>query len=132
MRFPSAEWAVAFRAALNANVAYREAARAWEGDVLFRVRPSEPDAPAPGIHLALAHGTCSSATYHADARAVATEFVIEGRAEDWGRLLRHEVDPVAAILHGVLNVRGNLAKLLRFNRAAKELAETASTIPTDP
>ena len=132
MQFPSSEWAEAYRQALNANPAYQEAARAWVGDILLLVRPSDPDAPAPGVHLALAHGECSAATYHADARAVASEFVYEGTPENWQRLLRREVDPVKAILDGTFKIKGNLAKAMRFTRAAKELVETAAQVPTGP
>jgi putative sterol carrier protein len=132
MRFPSVEWAEAYRAALNSNAAYREAASAWEGDILFRVLPEHSDSPAPGIHLQLAHGLCSAASYHADSREVASEFVYEGSREDWQRLLRHEMDPVKAILDGTFKIRGNLAKAMRFTRAAKELVETAATIPGEP
>ena len=132
MHFPSSEWAEAYRTALNSNAAYRDAARAWEGDILLLVRSAAPDAPAPGIHLALAHGECSGATYYPDARAVASEFVYEGTPENWARLMRRELDPVKAILDGTFKVRGNLAKLMRFTRAAKELVETASTVPSDP
>ncbi len=131
MRFPSAEWASAYRTALNANEAYREAAAAWEGDVLFLVRPADPAAEAPGIHLALSHGACQDATFHADARTVESEFVYEGTAENWQRLLRHELDPVRALLDGTFRIRGNLAKAMRYTRAAKELVETAASIPTD-
>jgi putative sterol carrier protein len=126
--FPSAAWAAAFQKAINANAAYAEAAKAWEGDVLLRVRPTDPTAPTPGVHLDLANGTCRAATYHPDARAVASEFVYEGTAENWARLMRHEVDPVNAILDGTFRVKGNLAKLMRFTRAAKELVETASNV----
>ncbi len=129
MRFPSAEWASAFKAALNANPAYHDAAAAWEGDILLLVRPSDWSAPAPGIHLALSHGECTEATYYADARPVASEFVYEGSPENWERLRRHEIDPVTAILNGTFKVRGNLAKMMRFTRAAKELVETAGSIP---
>ena len=132
MKFPSAEWADAYRSALNANPAYREAAAAWEGDILLRVQPADANSPAPGVHLALAHGECSAATFHADARSVASEFVYEGTAENWQRLLRHEIDPVKAILDGTFRIRGNLAKAMRFTRAAKELVETASQVPSDP
>ncbi|HTS32663.1 MAG TPA: SCP2 sterol-binding domain-containing protein [Thermoplasmata archaeon] len=131
MTFPSSEWAESFRTALNQNPAYQEAAQAWEGDILFLVRPSDPNAPAPGIHLALAHGQCSAATYHSDARGVASEFVYEGTAENWARLMRKEVDPVKAILDGTFKIRGNLAKAMRFTRAAKELVETAASVPAD-
>lgn len=132
MQFPSAEWAQAYRDALNANPAYKEAAAAWEGDILLLVRPSDPEAPAPGIHLALAHGECSAATYHDDARTVASEFVFEGSPENWQRLMRREVDPVKAILDGTFKIRGNLAKMMRFTRAAKELVDSAAQVPAGP
>ena len=48
MKFPSAEWAEAFRSAVNQNSAYQEAAKAWEGDIVFLVRTGDPAAPAPG------------------------------------------------------------------------------------
>ena len=130
MSFPSARWAAAFFAALNQNPAYQEAAKAWEGDIVFRVRPPEPDQPSPGIHLKLAHGHCSEATYYPDIRNVTSEFVYEGTLENWARLLRREVDPVKAILNGTFKIRGNPAKLMRFTRAAKELVETAASVPS--
>lgn len=129
MIFPSEEWAEAFKSALNDNAAYHEAAGAWVGDILFLVKPADPNAPAPGVHLDLSNGVCSRATYHADARSVSSEFVYEGTAENWGRLLRKELDPVKAIMDGTFRVRGNLLKLMRFTKAAKELVETASKIP---
>ncbi|MGA8302306.1 MAG: SCP2 sterol-binding domain-containing protein [Thermoplasmata archaeon] len=129
MQFPSAEWAEAYRRALNENAAYREAANAWVGDILLRVRPADPAAPAPGVHLELAHGECQNATFHADSREILSEFVFEGTPENWANLLRHEIDPVRAIMDGTFRVQGNLAKLMRFTRAAKELVETASNVP---
>jgi len=131
VQFPSAEWAVAYRKALNANPAYREAAEAWVGDILLLVRPADANAPAPGVHLELAHGECSAATYHADARSVSSEFVYEGTPENWAKLMRHEVDPVKAIMDGTFRVKGNLLKLMRFTKAAKELVDTASQVPVD-
>ncbi len=132
MEFPSAEWALAYQKALNANAAYREAAQAWVGDILLLVRPAAADSPAPGVLLALAHGECSAATYHADARALASEFVYEGTRENWNRLMRKEIDPVKAILDGTFRIKGNLAKAMRFTRAAKELVETAASLPSGP
>jgi putative sterol carrier protein len=132
MKFPSEEWAQAYRSALNANAAYREAATAWEGDILLLVISPKAPATASGIHLALAHGNCSAAKFYADARNVSSEFVYEGTADNWRRLLQKELDPVKAILDGTFRIRGNLAKAMRFTRAAKELVETAASIPSDP
>ncbi|HYA58537.1 MAG TPA: SCP2 sterol-binding domain-containing protein [Thermoplasmata archaeon] len=132
MQFPSAEWATEFRTRLNANAAYHEAAKAWVGDILLLVRPTDPNAPAPGVLLALAHGECSAATYYPDAKAVAAEFVYEGTPENWQRLIRKETDPVKAIMDGTFKVKGNLAKMMRFTRAAKELVETAGQVAAGP
>jgi putative sterol carrier protein len=131
MKFPSAEWAAEFRSALSQNEAYRVAAQAWEGDILFLVRAADPSAPSPGIHLALAHGECSGATFHPDARSVTSEFVYEGSPENWAKLLHGQLDPVKAILDGTFRIKGNLAKAMRFTRAAKELVETAARVPSD-
>jgi putative sterol carrier protein len=129
MPFPSAEWAEAYRTAINENAAYREAAKAWVGEILLLVRTPGAPGPSPGVLLELAGGECQKATFHADAGSVASEFVYEGTPENWARLMRHEVDPVKAILDGTFRVRGNLAKLMRFTRAAKELVETAANVP---
>jgi putative sterol carrier protein len=131
MRFPSAEWAQAYREALNANSEYADAARAWEGDILLLVRAEAPAPHGEGIHLDLYHGTCRSATFVADASTVAAEFVYDGARPDWARLLQGELDPVKAILNGTFRIKGNMAKAMRFTRAAKALVETAAKIPTD-
>ncbi len=132
MKFPSAEWAAALYAALNANAEYAEAARQWEGDILLRVTAASAGGVAPGVHLELEHGACRGATFEPDSSAVSSEFVFEGSAENWGKLIRREVDPVGAIMNGTIRVKGNLAKLMRFTRAAKILVETAGAIPVDP
>ena len=131
MHFPSAEWAEGFRTALNQNPAFQEAAKAWEADLLLLVRTLRADAPAPGIRLDLALGTCRSATFHEDARPIAAGFVFEGTPENWRKLLRRELEPVRPFIDGTFTVRGNLAKALRFSRAAKVLVETASGISLD-
>lgn len=117
--------------ALNANAAYAEAARAWEGDILFLVSADDQAPHGEGIHLDLSQGRCRAATFIADASSVSSEFVVEARRSEWARLFVHELDPIKAILDRTFRVRGNLAKLMRFTKAAKELVETAAAVPTD-
>jgi putative sterol carrier protein len=132
VNFPSAEWASAFRSELNASPGYREAAQAWEGDLLLRVVPDAgAAAPAPGVLLDLWHGECRAATYLEDSREAVAEFVYEGTAGNWARLLSGAVDPVKAILDGTFKIRGNLAKAMRYTRAAKELVEAAARLPAE-
>ncbi len=131
MKFPSEEWANAFRAALNSNPRYAEAARQWEGDILLRVVPDPAGGPSPGVQLVLAHGECRAATFLAESGSASSEFIFEASEKNWARLLRHEVDPVAAILDRTIRIHGNLPKLMRFTRAAKELVDTAAEMPTE-
>jgi putative sterol carrier protein len=129
--FPSQEWAELFQLQLNANPAYAEAASAWEGDILLLVLPDVPGGAAPGVHLDLSHGQCREARFLPDAQSTESEFVYQGRRANWNRLLHHELDPVKAILDGTFQIKGNLAKAMRFTRAAKELVETAAAIPAE-
>jgi putative sterol carrier protein len=129
MQFPSAEWAEALRRGLNESPAFQEAAKAWEADILFLVRDPSSEALSPGVRLQLSQGVCLAAEFLRDARGVVAEFVFEGTPANWRRLLRRELDPVRPFVDGTFKVRGNLAKALRFTRAAKELVDTASAIP---
>lgn len=131
VKFPSWEWAMEFQARLNANPTYAAAAQAWEADFLLRVILDDPASASPGIRLDLAQGKCRAATYLADTREAASEFVFQGTPSNWRRLLRHEVDPLKAIVDGTFQLKGNLAKAMRFSRAAKELMDTASGIPSE-
>jgi putative sterol carrier protein len=127
--FPSAEWAVEYRTAINANRTYAEAAKAWEGDILLFVLPDSGHPYGEGVYLDLAHGICREARYVSDRSPVSSEFVYQGTRENWARMVKGELEPVKAILDGTFQIKGNLAKALRFTRAAKELVETAANIP---
>ncbi|MGI0132193.1 MAG: SCP2 sterol-binding domain-containing protein [Thermoplasmata archaeon] len=131
-RFPSAEWAEAFRIALESNAAYAEAARAWEGEILLLVTPDAEHPQTCGVQLDLLHGSCRSARFLPDATGATSEFVFQGERSSWERILRPETDPVKAIMDGTIGIKGNLAKLMRFTRAAKELVGTAAAIPAEP
>ncbi len=128
--FPSTEWAAAFRDAINQNAAYAEAAAAWEGDILLEVVGDAPSAKGAGVYLDLAHGQCREARYVAAASEVNPEFTFRGTRAAWTRIFRKEVDPIRAYLDGTIKLVGNPAKVLRFARAAKELIETASNVPS--
>ena len=131
-RFPSEEWAMALQQALNTNSEYAESALAWEGDILLLVAPDAAAPSGEGIYLDLYHGTCRSAKFMPAGTGVEAEFVYVGSRDDWRRLLRHEIDPVRAALDGTFRLRGNLAKAMRFTRAAKAMIESAATVPTEP
>ena len=131
MKFLSQEWADKLREALNANPAYREAGAAWEGEILLLVVPDDLAPKGEGIFLDLAGGVCRDARYIPDAVDRPCEFVYQGRRSDWARLLRREIEPVKALFDGTFRIKGNLAKAMRFTRAAKELVDTVARVPAE-
>ncbi|MCI4367489.1 MAG: SCP2 sterol-binding domain-containing protein, partial [Thermoplasmata archaeon] len=118
-----------FRDALNSNPAYALAARAWEGDFLLMVLPEPLHPKGIAIHLELARGQCQRARFVEDPTTVRSEFVVEGTRDSWERLLRKEIDPIQGLMNGTFRLKGNMLKALRFQRAAKEMLDTAGTVP---
>lgn len=129
--FPSSNWARAFQTAINENAGYARAAAAWEGDILFEVLENAETAHGAGIYLDLFHGQCREARYVPDATAVSAEFNFRATAENWRRLMRRELDPIKAFLNGTIKMSGNPSKIMRYVNAAKELLETAASLPAD-
>ena len=129
--FPSPEWAALFKNAINENPAYAQAAAAWEGDLMFEVLADSQAAKGPGIYLDLSHGQCKDARFISDPATVSPEFVFRATRENWQKVMHKELDPVKAFLNGTIKMSGNPAKVMRFIGAAKELLETAGSVPTD-
>jgi len=127
--FASPEWVAAFKDAINASAAYREAAKDWEGDFWFIVEP-EAGQPRKLMYLDLWHGECRAAFLAQDESERSPEFRIAAPARNWRRVIAREIDPIRAILTNQLKLKGNLAKIMRSVRAAQELVLCAASVPT--
>jgi len=130
-RFPSEEWIKAFKEELNRNKEYEEAAKDWEGDFLFVITPDEGLDKEYCFYVDLYHGKCRDARVVASRDEVKTEFVYEGPYSNWKKLIRGEIDPIKGLLTRKFKLKGNMAKVMRYTKAAKLLVETASRVPTE-
>ncbi len=130
--FASPEWVAAFKDAINASAAYREAAKDWEGDFWFIVEPEpgQPESARTLMYLDLWHGECRAAYLAKDESERTPEFRIAAPIKSWRRVINREVDPIRAILTNQLKLKGNLAKIMRSVRAAQELVLCAASVPT--
>lgn len=133
--FPSAEWAEAYRHAINHNAAYKKSAAAWEQGAIALV--ALPDAAAGlsdahGMILDLKHGHCNGVIYTTErARIDETPFVIEADYAHWKAVIRGELDPVRAMLSGQLKLtRGHLPTIIRDVEGARQLVLSAGNIAT--
>ena len=132
-RFPSQEWVDAFSKAINASTVYRGAAETWEGAIAFQFE-AEPDKGVPDDVWALLdlwHGECRHAAIVAPQVGAQAPYVIRAPYSRWRSILEGDLDPIKAMMQGKLKVRGNLAKIVKYVRAANELVRLTGTVPTE-
>jgi putative sterol carrier protein len=129
--FPGEEWITLFKDSVNANAAYEDAAKTWEGDFLFVVQPDSTLKEQVVYYVDLWHGKCRDAKLLKTGETKQTAFVYEGPYGNWVKLIKKQIDPIQGLLTGKFKLRGDMLKVLRAVRAAKELVETAGTVPTE-
>lgn len=124
VQFPSEEWTEAIVNAINSSDAYAQAAKTWEGDLMFVIENSG------GIHLDLWHGKARSGEYVPDPSKVKSEFRITAPMEKWKSVLTGKLDPVQGMVTRQLKLDGNLVKIMKNVKAAQELVKCAQGIDT--
>ena len=127
--FLSDEWAVAFKDAVNSSAAYKAAATTWEGDFYFIVDLA--DGGQRTMYLDLWHGDCRDAYIVADPTSKTPEFEVSGKTASWKKVIDKKVDPIQALMTRQLKLKGNMAKVLKSVKAAQELVNCATTVPTE-
>ncbi|MGL4650106.1 MAG: SCP2 sterol-binding domain-containing protein [Caldilineaceae bacterium] len=124
-KFPSVEWTAALEEKINASDAYANAAKTWEGDILFIVEDSHD-----GIYLDLWHGKCRKSEYVPTTDGVAAEFKISAPQAKWQNVLSGKLDPIQGMVTRQLKLEGNLVKIMKNVKSAQELVKCATQVPT--
>jgi len=128
--FPSDKWVKEFCRKLNENKTYEEAAKNWEGDFLFIITPDGSLDREYIFYVDLWHGKCRKAELVGSREEKKTAYIFEGPYSNWKRLIRGELDPIMAIMTKKFKLQGDMSKVVRAVKAAKELVLTASKVPT--
>ena len=125
------EWAEAFRAAIEANDAYREAGAKWIWPMAFvlEAAPEFGYAEPVAVELALDRGRCHGAVIMAPDAATAP-FVLSAPYATWKRIATGELDPIVAVTRGLLKVRGATTTLMLHARSATALCACARDVAT--
>ncbi len=131
VKFPSDEWAKAYMAALNENRAYEDAASDWEGDFLFVLDADDRLKERTAIYIDLYHGKCRNAYLLKSGEEKKTSFVIEAPYGVWVRVIRKELDPIQGLMTGKLKLKGDMAKVMRYTKAAQEMVNTTTAIQSE-
>jgi putative sterol carrier protein len=130
-KFPSDEWIKAMEEAVNNSEAYRKSATKWEGDFFFVVEPG-PGLPEPSVlYIDLWHGEARSSCEVGDESEKDPEFVIRAPVATWRRVIERKLDPIQGMITGQLKLSGTMSKIMRFPKAASELVNCATKVPTE-
>lgn len=125
------EWAEAFRAAIESDVAYLTAAAKWTWPVALVLQPAPefgyPDAVA--VELTLDRGRCHGAAIHPRDQVTAA-FVLTAPYDIWKQVVQGALDPLVGVTRGKIAVQGSLATLMMNAKAATALVACARNVPT--
>ncbi|HEY97529.1 MAG TPA: hypothetical protein G4O16_05035 [Dehalococcoidia bacterium] len=128
--FPSEEWLDALVEELKGNQQYRDAAKNWEGDFYFIIEPDEGLEERVIAYMDLWHGDCRSASVVTDEADRNPEFRIRAPLGKWRKVLEKKLNPIQGMMTGQLKVSGNMMKIVRNPKAAIELVNCCSRVPT--
>lgn len=126
--FPSAEWLKVFEDKLNSDEHYAQVAKNWEGDMYFIIEPEGNLKERVVMYLDLWHGKCRSTEIVAEISQHSPAFTLKAAYSNFAKVLTGELDPMQAMLTRRLDVKGNMAVMMRsvptvldFVRCAREV-----------
>ena len=127
----SEEWILALMHELNNSQAYREAAKNWEGDFYFILEPDVNIKEKVIYYMDLWHGKCRSACIVTDEKETNPAFGISASISIWRRVIEKKLDPIQGMVTRQLNLQGNLMKIMKAPKAAMELVNCCTRVPTE-
>jgi putative sterol carrier protein len=130
IKFPSDEWIKALMDEVNRSESYAEAARNWEGDFYFVVKPEAGGEPVH-LYMDLWHGKAREAFLATDPSVKRPAFRMVGTPKVWRKVIEKKLDPIQGLLTRQLQLTGNMAMIMQNVRAAQELVNCTTHIPTE-
>jgi putative sterol carrier protein len=130
VEFGTDEWVKCLMDEVNKSKAYHDAAKNWEGDFCFLIQGGDGNSGDARLYLDLWHGQCREAYRVAGPQSKPPEFTIEAPLATWRRVIERKLDPIQGIVMRQLKLKGNLLKIMTMPRAAVELVQCSTRIPT--
>ena len=131
LKFPSDEWIKELSAKLNASESYERSAKDWEGDFVFVIEPDGAHDETAYLFLGLFHGKSPNAAALTDEGEQEAEFVIRAPFGIWRQVIEGKLDPIQGMMTRKLKLQGNMMKIMRYPKAAKEIVDCCALVPTD-
>lgn len=129
-QFPTSDWPYRFMDKLNKDAQYGTIAHNWEGDFYFVIEPDESLSEQVVFYFDLWHGKCREALVVQAIGQKKPAFELRAPYRNYVRILKGELHPMQALMTRKLNVKGNMAVLMRnvptvldFVRCAREVTD---------
>lgn len=129
-RFPTAQWPIKLMEKLNEDAQYARIAQNWEGDFYFVIEPDDSLTEQVAYYFDLWHGQCREAFIVEEFNQKKPAFELRAPYRNYARILKGELHPMQALMTRKLNVKGNMAVLMRnvptvldFVRCAREVTD---------
>jgi len=126
----SEKWVQAFAQAINNSPGYAAAAETWEGDFYIIIEAGGAVEEEIVMYLDLWHGKCREAFVAADRSVKDPEFVISAPESSWRKVIAKKLDPIQGMMTRQLKLQGNMVKIMKAVKAAKELVNCVTQVPT--
>jgi putative sterol carrier protein len=131
IKFPSDEWIKALCEQLNANEAYAQAAKNWEGDFYFIVEPKGSLTEPVYLYMDLWHGKCRDAFMTQNPDEKDPEYLLSAPMSTWRRVIEKQLDPIQGMMTRKIKLKGNMVKIMKVPKAAVEIVNSCTLIETD-
>lgn len=128
--FPSDEWIKAAMVEVNNSTAYKDAAKNWEGDIIFLVTALPGERKEIALYMDLWHGECRDAYEIVEGADQQAEFKIVAPLAVWRKVLEKQLDPIRGLVSRQLKMQGKMSKVLKAPKAAVELVNSCALVDT--
>jgi len=128
--FPNKDWLQEFEKKLNSDERYAQIAKNWEGDMYFVIEPDGNLDAQVVMYLDLWHGQCRATEIVENINSYNPAFTLKAGYGNFAKVLLGQMDPMQAMLTRKLDVKGNMAQMMRnvptildFVRCAREITQ---------
>jgi putative sterol carrier protein len=129
--FPSLEWLKTFENKLNSDEHYAQVAKNWEGDMYFIIEPEGNLKQQVVMYLDLWHGKCRGTEIVAEISQHTPAFTLKAVYPNFAKVLTGELDPMQAMLTRKLDVKGNMAVMMRSVPVVLDFVRCAREVTTE-
>ncbi len=131
VKFQSEEWIKEFQRQMNESEVYEKAGKSFEGDWIFVVEADNAYPETVYFFMSLNKGKCTDAAMIASEEEREAQYFIRAPFSIWRKIIEGKLDPIQGLMMRKLKLKGNLMKVMRYPKAAKEMMNCVMRIPTD-